>query len=371
MSLYDSLGVRKLINAFDTATVYGGSRMSSGVLDAMAEASKCFVDLNELHEKAGRRVAELTRNEAAYITSGAAAGLLLAVAACMTGNVVEMLDRLPDTSGMCNEIILKTSQKIAWTVCARQTGAKLVAIGTKSTATEAELELVIREKTAAILYFAGVFPETDGLPLEKVIEVARRHRIPVIVDAAAQIPPVENFWRFTAMGADLVIFSGGKGLRGPQCSGLILGKKELIAACAANGSPNCRIGRASKIGKEEIAGLLTAVEEFVHADHEQIRKKFEEWIQHLREELSSSGQIALSAIYRDSPGITYPRARLTLQNGKTKAEVVAQLRDGNPSIVVDGNDESGNSILLNFFNLNESELDVVIGRLKEILAGGR
>jgi D-glucosaminate-6-phosphate ammonia-lyase len=366
LSSYDSLGVKKRINAFDTVTVHGGSRMSPTVLDAMAEASKNFVDLRELHHKAGARLAELTQNEATYITSGASAGLLLAAAACMTGSNGEKMDRLPNTDGMRNEILLKASQQIAWTVCVRQAGAKLVTFGAQGRADASLLENAIGEKTAAVLYFAGVFPE-DGLPLESIIEVAHRHAIPVIVDAAAQLPPVENLWRFTQMGADLVIFSGGKGLCGPQCSGLVVGKKQLVEACAANSSPNCRIGRACKIGKEEIVGLVTAVEEFICTDTMKAREQHEQWISLLRDELAACReQVEITTVYKDSPGITYPKARLILTGGMTKAELLESLREGNPSIVA-GEDDDTHSILLNPFALNKEEQAQVICRLKEIL----
>jgi D-glucosaminate-6-phosphate ammonia-lyase len=365
LSTYAGLGMRRLINAFDTTTVHGGSRMSPGVLDVMNEASRSFVNLVELHEKAGRRVAELTRNEAAYITSGAASGLLLATAACMAGSDTQKMDILPDAGGMRNEIILKASQRIAWTVCARQAGAKLILIGNQSGTQAADLDRAIHEKTAAILYFAGVFPERDGLPLEQVIEIAHRGRIPVIVDAAAQLPPKENLWRFAQMGADLVIFSGGKGLRGPQCSGLILGKKELVEACAANGSPNCRIGRVSKTGKEEIMGLVTAVEEFIEADHEKIREHFEGWIRHLGCSLKDMQQISVSALYKDSCGTVYPKALLSWNCDLTKAELLATLKEGDPSIIV-GEHDAENGILINPFNLDETELELIIGRLRDI-----
>ena len=238
MDVYDGLGVTKVINANATPTSLGGSIMPGEVLAAMAKAAQHFVDIDELQEKAGAKIAEWTHNEAAYVSCGAAAGLVLSTAACITGLGPEKRQRLPYTDGLANEVIVHRSNQVPYDYAIRQAGATLVEIGSEAGTSVEELEQAIGDKTAAILYFYDVTRMSRIVPLERGIEVAKRRGVPLIVDAAAQLPPVENLWRFTHMGADLALFSGGKGLCGPQSSGLILGRRDLIEACAFNACPS-------------------------------------------------------------------------------------------------------------------------------------
>ena len=278
MDIYDELGVKKIINGYATLTSLGGSIMPAEVVAAMAEASRHFVRIDELQEKAGAKIAEWTHNPAAYISCGAAAGIALSVAACITGLDEEKRQRLPLTEGMKNEIIVHRCAGDEYNFTIRAAGGKVVSIGSEKNASLADLESVINPMTAAILVYYKDQRMQGQVPLEQQIEVATRHGIPLIVDAAAQLPPVENLWRFTAMGADLVIFSGGKGLCGPQSSGLVLGRRDLIAACAFNACPRGYIGRPMKVGKEEIAGLLAAVRRYLDLDHAALIKTYEEQV---------------------------------------------------------------------------------------------
>jgi uncharacterized pyridoxal phosphate-dependent enzyme len=262
MRFYERLGVKTYITCGSNGTANGGSLMWPPVLEAMADASRSFIRLADLHEKAGRRVAELAGVEAAYITSGAAAGVTIAVAACLTGKDWSKVHRLPDPPGMTGEkpeVIIQVMQRNYYELMIRLAGAKVVEVGLANGTTPWHLEAAITERTAAIVHFVAYAPPSD-LALESVIEIAHQRGVPVIVDAAAEFPPFAVLRRYTDMGADLAIFSGGKGIRGPQSSGLILGKRELIEACAMNGSPFHGVGRPMKVGKEEIAGLVTALE---------------------------------------------------------------------------------------------------------------
>ena len=223
---YKELGLRPVINASATLTRLGGSRMPPEVLAAMNTAAESFIDLNAFQEKVGARIAELTHNEACYVASGAAAGIMLSVASCIAGTdpantfVFPHLDGLPKT-----EVIVQKVQRNGYDYAIAQTGATVVEIGNSA----AELEAAITDRTASIVWFAGGPLAKDALPVEEVIRIARQRNVPVIVDAAAQIPPVESLWRFTRdLGATGAVFSGGKGLRGPQSSGLVLGTKALI-----------------------------------------------------------------------------------------------------------------------------------------------
>ena len=261
MGIYEELGIQPIINASATLTKLGGSVMPPEVLDAMVEASRHFVDLNELQQRVGERLAELTRNEAAYVSSGAAAGLVLATAACIAGDDPAAIQRLPDLTGLKNEVIVHRSHRNGYDHAVRQVGVKLVEIGTSLDTAEWELESAITDKTAAVFWFQGGMTGHGDLPAgDRHRHRQSEHVAPVIVDAAAQLPPTENLWRFTEMGAALAVFSGGKDLRGPQSSGLIVGRKDLIDAIRVNGNPNHSIGRPMKVGKEEMVGLLKAVE---------------------------------------------------------------------------------------------------------------
>jgi uncharacterized pyridoxal phosphate-dependent enzyme len=257
-SVYEELGIEPVINAAATLTRLGGSRMPPPVVAAMGRAAESFVDLPELQRRVGQRIAALTGNEAAYVTSGAAAGIVLAVAACVAGTDPELVAAFPCRPGADQpEVIVHRSQRNGYDYAARQTGARMVEVGE----TTAELRTAMTERTACVLWFAGEHYAAGAPPLAEVIAVARDGGVPIIVDAAAQIPTLANLWRFTReMGADAAIFSGGKGLRGPQSSGLVLGRAEIIEGCRANGNPNCSIGRPMKAGKEELVGLLAAVE---------------------------------------------------------------------------------------------------------------
>jgi L-seryl-tRNA(Ser) seleniumtransferase len=224
----------------------------------------------------GEKIAEWTHNEAAYISCGAAAGIVLSTAACITGLDPEKRERLPFTDGMKNEIIAhRCGVEYGFTI--QQAGGRVVLIGTEQGASADDLEQAINERTAAIFVVHKNGLMDGQVPLEEQIAIGKRHGVPVIVDAAAQIPPVENLWRFTHLGADLVIFSGGKGLCGPQSSGLILGRRDLVAACAFNTNPAAH--RApDESGKEEIVGLLAAVRWSLNLDHAHLYQTYEEQV---------------------------------------------------------------------------------------------
>ncbi|MBA2519554.1 MAG: aminotransferase class V-fold PLP-dependent enzyme [Chloroflexia bacterium] len=270
MDIYQRLGLKLIINCAATYTRLGGSIMEPHVAQAMADAAGCFIDLSQLQAAVGNRLAEITQNEAAYVCNGAAAGLALATAACITGDDISAMMRLPaDLSGLKDEIIIHRAQRNYYDFAIRQTGARLIEIGHAMETTPLDLESAFSDRTAAVFYFAGKHLNLKTLPLATVVELARARGVPVVVDAAAQIPPVSNLWHFTKeVGADLVIFSGGKGIRGPQNSGLILGRADLIHAVSLNGPPVQRIGRPMKVAKEPIIGLLVAVETLLQEDVE-------------------------------------------------------------------------------------------------------
>ena len=228
---YRELGLRPVINAAATLTSLGGSLMPGPVLESMADAAGSFVDIVELQQRVGTRLAQLTHNEAGYVVSGAAAGITLAVAACIAGSDPDLVGGFPCLDRLKRrEVVIERRQRNGWQYAAALTGARIV----EYEDTAGGLEAVISERTASVLSFAGARFGTDVASVERVVKIAHAHSVPVIVDAAAQIPPISSLWNYTRdAGADLVIVSGGKGLRGPQCSGLVLGaeKPRRIVPC--------------------------------------------------------------------------------------------------------------------------------------------
>ena len=344
MGLYDRLGVKTYITCGSNGTANGGSIMFPQVLEAMADASRSFIRLSDLHEKAGHHLAQLIGVEAAYITSGAAAGVTIAVAACLTGKDWSKVHRLPDLPGEKPEVVIQVMQRNYYELMIRLAGVKLVEAGLANGTTPWHLESAITDRTAAIVHFVADAPPSD-LALESVIEIAHKRGVPVIVDAAAEFPPFSVLRRYTDMGADLVIFSGGKGIRGPQSSGLILGQRELIEACAMNGSPYHGVGRPMKVGKEEIAGLVTAIE--LWADPEFERREVAAWEQRTSNFIESMSGVRGLRVFRGvSPPASsgralnpswVPLAHMEWDNAVIRLspqEIVDELRRGEPAIIM-------------------------------------
>lgn len=366
MGIYASLGIRPVINAEATLTRLGGSLMSERVLQAMAEAAHNFVDMPELQQHVGERIAELTNNEAAFVCTGAATGLFLTTLACMVGNDPDAVARWPHIEK--NEIIVHNNhiQKVPYVLAVRQTGAQLVGIE----GSEGALEDAFSERTAAVLYMAGEHLRENTLDLQRVVELSHAQGIPVVVDAAAQLPPAENLWRFTRdEGADLVIFSGGKGLRGPQASGLILGRKDLIEACRTHGAPNQQLGRPMKVGKEEMVGLLTALEEYLAKDHAAILARMEEIVAMWISEFGAIPGVSALRAFPNEAGQPTPRVQLTFDKtvcGLNGTEVRDRLWEGDPRIAVASAGENG--VFITPELLSEEEVVVLTEQVKALFA---
>lgn len=370
MDVYDRLGMSKVINGHATVTTLGGSLMPQVVLDAMAEAARHFVDIDKLQEKVGERIAELTQNEAAYIPCGAAAGLALSTAACITGLDPEKRAKLPYTDGMRNEVIVHKSGRVGYDFAIRQAGGKLVEIGTAEGTSPEDMEEAINEKTVAIFYFYNITRMGTHVPLDKGIETAKKHSIPLIVDAAAQLPPVENLWRFTHMGADLAIFSGGKGLCGPQSSGLVLGRRDLIEGCAFNACPRAFIGRPMKVGKEELIGLMTAVERYVNLDHTEVMQTYEDQVQYAIDSFADIPAISAQRNFPSEAGQPMPRAEIIFDEqklGMTRNDILSKLREGEPSIALAG--AGPNGVFINPQTLEPGQEKIIAKRIREIILG--
>ncbi len=365
VTIYKELGIRRVINASATLTRLGGSLMPPPVMDAMRDAAGAFIDLPEFQRRAGERIAELTRNEAAFVSSGAAAGIALSVASCIAGTDPDLIDAFPYLEGVRQtEVIVWHSQRNGYDYAARQTGARLVEIGPE----DGELEEAINDHTACILWFAGAHFAQGAYPLDEVVRIAHARDVPVIVDAAAQIPPISNLWHFTReVGADIAIFSGGKGLRGPQSSGLILGRRDLIDGCRANASPNHTIGRPMKVGKEETAGLLAALEWSLAQNEQATIEEYERIVGYWIEGLSGISGVRVERGYPSEAGQPHARAIVHIGTGAgvTRDDVVDRLWDRDPRIAVAPNGRDG--IALNPQTLMSDEEEIVLGAIREIL----
>jgi L-seryl-tRNA(Ser) seleniumtransferase len=360
-SVYDRLGVRPIINACGPATRLSGGVMRPEVARAMAEAAQSCVDIAALQAAAGREIAEITGAEAGFVTAGAAAGLMLGAAACVTGLDPAKVNRLPDTTGMKNECVVARSQRNMYDHAVAQAGLRLVEVGIPDRYAGAgvrdaqawEYAAAIGERTALVLWVADANAEP---PLAEVVRVAHARGVPVLVDAAAQLPPVDNLRRFVAEGADLVAFSGGKAIGGPQASGILAGRRALIQAAALNqldhdigfaewdpppalfdkarmtGLPASGIGRAAKIGKEQIVGLIVALRLFVAEDAAARRAA---WLARCEELARALDGIAGTAV-RIVDGAV-PMVELAVDaaaRGCSAAQLARRLQAGDPPVAV-------------------------------------
>ncbi|WP_371401033.1 PLP-dependent transferase [Kribbella sp. NBC_00662] len=353
-------GVRPVINANATVTVLGGSLMPPPVIQAMADAATRFVDLPELQLRVGERLAELTHNESAYVTSGAAAAITLAIASCITTES----QAFPTDA----EVVMFASQRNGYDYSARFLGVQIVEVGPSLE----ELRAALVRRPACVLWMAGAHYAAGALPIEEVVRIAREvdgPATPVIVDAAAQIPPVSSLWRFTRdVGADAVIVSGGKGLRGPQASGLVLGKAWLVDRIRAHSSPNHEIGRGMKVGKEELLGLLAAVEWTLEQDEAAMLASYERMVDDWIAGLQGIPGVVVERGYPSEAGQPHSRAVLRLPGNRD--DVIKKLWDGDPRIAVGTFGLPDDAIALNPQTLQSGEDKVVLEALQKLLSSG-
>jgi len=363
------LRVRTFINAAGTFTALSGSLMLPEVRAAMQVAARRFVRLEDLNDAVSTRLAELLRCEAGLVTAGCASAMMLGTAACLTGTDTARIRRLPDTTGMRNEVIVQRSHRVGYDHAIRNTGARMIEVRTSQ-----ELVKAINGRTA-MLFYLNASTDRGSIRHEEFVRLGRQHKIPTLIDTAADVPPVDNLFRFQKIGFDLVCFSGGKGLRGPQSAGLLLGRKDLIAAARLNNCPNAdAIARTNKVNKEEIVGMLVAVEMFLKRDHEAVWKDWQGRCHRIAAALKGFDDVRTSM---NVPAIAnhVPHLRITWEvkrRGVTAGEVVRRLRDGKPSIeLAPGAGGSGGNLTIGVWMMEPGEDAVVAERLRTILGGGR
>ena len=357
---YESLGVRPLINCQGSYTIISGSVILPEVRQAMYEASRRYVHLEELMAAVGARIADLMQAEWALVTNGCAAALCQVTAACVAGADPEKMARLPDTTGMKDEVVVQSSHRHVYDHAMRMVGVRMVEVETR-----AEMEATVGERTAMLAVMGDAVPR-GKVSVEEMAAIGRERGIPTFVDAAAERPDVPN--RYLAAGADAVAYSGGKCLRGPQAAGLVLGRKDLLQAAFLNGAPHHALARPMKAGKEEIMGLLAAVEQWVVRDHEAEWAQWEDWLRTIAERVEPVESV--TATTGDPPGRSNVAPRLVVSwdpdvVGITPPEAVRQLSAGDPRIEVFGH---GDGVSIMPYMMEDGEAEIVAQRLHEVLA---
>lgn len=368
-AIYRRLGVEPIINGRSTFTILGGSLMPAEVLDAMRQAADSFVDLVELQIAVSRRLAELTRNEAAFVSGGAAAGLFLAAAACIARDTADGVLRLDDLDGGRRRFVIHAAHRIPYERAIELAGGSLVEIGGAARTEESELQAALEPPTAAVVYVPKPHLAPKVLPLETVVRLAHAREVPVIVDAAAQLPPVENLWLFTQAGADLAIFSGGKGLSAPASTGLVVGTARYVERLAANAAPLQRYGRPMKVGKEDLVGLLAAVEWYLAQDHEALSRRYEAMVDHFVEWGRERNGVTVTRVGFGEAGQPTPRAHVRLDGATTGArdDLLRALRATPPRIDLLADESNGLYVAPE--TLLPGEEEIISRRLGELLEG--
>jgi L-seryl-tRNA(Ser) seleniumtransferase len=324
------------------------------------------VDLDAFHKACGKHIARLLNVEACSITCGAAAGLAIATAACMAGRDPAKRLQLPDTSGLKNEVIVLKAHRILYDQAVLLSGARFVEAGHTSSALPEQVEAAISERTALFFYAAECEPMRGSIPLPALLPMLKAHGIPVLVDAAAELPPVSNLHKYLDMGADLVAFSGGKELRGPQSSGLLLGREDLIAACDACCCPNYGIGRPMKVDKETAAGITRAVELFLEKDYDRENQRWAGISLSITQTPEICAKGAVRTGYPQEPGVQ--PANILRAYIKPTARSAQQVADALRARALPiHTDISGDELVINPQCLSDDEVGMVIRALVEAL----
>ena len=392
MGIYESLGVTPIINGTGTFTRLGGTLMPPAVVEAMAEASRQFIDIVDLQYRAGQTIAGLVGGEAAYVTSGCYAAVVLAVAACIAGGDPARMDRLPRTEGMKHEAVVLKRQRNSYDHAIEVAGGRIVEAGRDDSATAADVAAALTPQTAAVVFW----PDWPGaaLTIADIVAVARPRGVPVIVDAAGRLDVPERLRAYVAQKPDLACFSGGKHIRGPQASGFAVGRADLISAMAWQHLdmdftpevsvaprallnveqmpfvPRQGIGRGFKAGKEEIVGLVTALHLFIERDHTAERARCERQVRAIAAALAAVPFVQVEVV----PGEGFDQARVVLNEAAlemTAYEFCLELKRGAPSIHPSERELADGALVFNPFSFVEGDAQTIARRIREIVAQAR
>ena len=362
-NVYEELGVTTVINAQGTMTVLGGSLMRPEVEAAMTLASQHFCSIPDLEVAAGKRIAEMLKLPSGYtglVTSGAAAAMQSGLAGILTGDSEQFIQQLPDLTGMKSEVIIQKSHRNGFDHQLRSTGVKLIEVETRD-----DLRKAVNPKTA-MMHFSNFANAAGHIKVDEWVKLGKEYKIPCFNDAAADTPPVSHLWDYANMGYDLIAFSGGKAIRGPQCAGLLIGRKDLVAYALLNNSPHeDTLGRSQKVGKEEIIGMIKALESYLKEDHDALTKEWWRRLDSISAEITRITGVSTSFSVPDIANhvphleIHWDPRHISLE----PADAVRQLRSGKPSIVLASN-ESG--MIMNSFMLQLGEEKIIADRLTQL-----
>jgi uncharacterized pyridoxal phosphate-dependent enzyme len=362
---YEELGVTTVINAEGTMTTLGGSLIRPEVEVIMAQASRHFVSMPGLEEAAGKRIAQMLKLPEGYgtlVTSGAAAAIQSGLAGILTGDNESLIKQLPDLTGMKSEVIIQKSHRNPFDHQLRGTGAKLIEIETRD-----QFRAAVNDRTA-MMHFTNFANDAGQIKVDEWVKLAKEYKLPCFNDAAADTPPISHLWDYTNMGYDLVAFSGGKAIRGPQCAGLLIGRQDLIHYALLNNSPyEDTLGRGQKVGKEEIIGMIKALELHLKEDYDALDKEWQNRLELVSREVTKVPGVTTKFF---TPAIAnhVPHMQITWDSriSLTPHEVSQLLRNSKPSIVMSAGEEKP-GLAMNSFMLQPGEDQIVAEHLSRIL----
>ena len=364
-NVYEELGVTTVINGQGTMTVLGGSLPRPEVEEVMALGGKHFVSIPELEVAAGNRIAEMLKLPEGYtalVTSGAAAAMQSGLAGILTGDNRKFIEQIPDLSGMKSEVIIQKSHRNPFDHQLRATGVKLVVVETVE-----DVKKAVNAQTA-MMHFSNFANDEGQIKVEEWVKLAHEHHIPAFIDAAADTPPVSHLWDYANMGYDLVAFSGGKAIRGPQCAGLLIGKKDLVAYALLNNSPHeDTIGRSQKVGKEEIVGMVKAVELYLKDDHEALNREWQRRLDYISARIKKIPTVTTSHPPMEIANHV-PHMRMKWDEKRipiAPLDAGKALRSGKPSIVL-STGEQGEALSMNSFMLQPGEEKIIAAELVKL-----
>jgi uncharacterized pyridoxal phosphate-dependent enzyme len=363
-NVYKELGVPTVINGEGTMTVLGGSLMRPEVEAVMAQAGRHFVSIADLEVAAGKRIAEMLKLPEGYaviVTSGAAAAMQSGLAGILTGNNPKFIEQLPDLTGMKSEVIIQKSHRNPFDHQLRATGVKLIVVESAD-----DVRKVAGPQTA-MMHFSNFANDDGQIKVEEWVKLAHEHQVPAFIDAAADTPPVSRLWDYANMGYDLICFSGGKAIRGPQCAGMLIGKTDLVANALLNNSPHeDTLGRSQKVGKEEIVGMVKALESYLNEDHEALNREWQRRLELISTRVKTvpgvSTEFPVPGIANHVPHlqISWDPQRVTI----APKEAGTMLRKSDPSIVLSASDKG---LSMNSFMLQPGEERIIADQLVKLL----
>ncbi|KAA9037715.1 aminotransferase class V-fold PLP-dependent enzyme [Ginsengibacter hankyongi] len=367
-NLLKELGIRSFINAAGTYTTMTASLMHDEVVDAIEYSSKEFCMLNEVQDKVGEKIAQMVHAEGAMVTAGAFSALTLGMAGILTGTDQQKIKRLPhrlEEAGIKSEVLLQKGHFDGYEQALYNTGVTIISVETAD-----DVERAVNEKTAS-MHFLNCNAMEGKIMHEQWLQLAKKHNLPATIDIAADVPPVSNLWKYNDMGFSFVALSGGKAIRGPQSTGVLMGKKNIIEAARLNDSPNgVTIGRGMKVNKEEMLGMYAALDSYINQDHDKEWKMWEDNIGYINDAVKNikgvTTEISVPPIANHTPKLRIAWDKNIIRT--TRENLGDKLRTGNPSIEVISWGDEDNSISLTVFMLKKGEEKIVARRIKEELS---